>query len=70
MTDDIVYELEIWRKKVICILSPRLVQPDQARDFQLEVVDIDDSWSEEDLMAITFFSLENAETGLLLDEQA
>jgi hypothetical protein len=69
MADDTVYELESWRKKVIRILSPRLAQTGQVKDFQLEVVDIDDSWSEEDLMAITLFSLENAETWLSFDEQ-
>lgn len=69
MADDTAYELERWRKKIVRILSPRLAHPGQAKDFQLEVVDIDDSWSEEDLMAITLFSLDNAEVGLSFDEQ-
>jgi hypothetical protein len=69
MADDTLCELEHWRKEIIRMRSPRLANRDQAKDFQLEVVDCDDSWSEEDLMAITVFSLEHIQTRLAADEQ-
>jgi hypothetical protein len=69
MPDDTLCELKHWQKGIIRILSPRLANQDQVKDFQLEVVACDDSWSEEDLMAITLFSLDNAGMGLSFDEQ-
>lgn len=46
-----------------------LVHPEQAKEFILEMIDLSDEWSEEDLTEFTRASMIHATTTILTEEQ-
>lgn len=69
MAERVTVELENLGERIIHIVSPRLAHPEQAADFQLEIVDIDDVWSETDLREFHKACLHRTMMTFLLDEQ-
>ena len=59
---------EIQSERVGHIYSPRLVHPEQAKDFQLRI-DESASWTEEDVNELSEASLQYADATILADEQ-